>query len=88
MILSYISESKNIEKTFEMASNSYHSWFFIIHFYSKSRYLQNLTFFCFGHILANFCSNQMILDIFKQPKRWAVQKCPRYHNLSYFSLSY
>ena len=28
------------------------------------------TFFCFGHILAKFCSNSTILNFFQQPRQW------------------
>ena len=34
--------------------------------------------FPFGHSSVKFCLNSMILDIFQQPRRWAIQKCPRF----------
>ena len=72
--VSGFTEHRNILK---WRQKTCHFGFLIINFISKSRYLQNLTFFCFGHISVNFWSNSTILDIFKQPKQWAVQKCPR-----------
>ena len=77
MILSYVSEFKEHRNILKWRQKTCHFGFLIIHFNSKTRYLQNLIFFCFGHISVNFWSNSTILDIFKQPKRWAVQKCPR-----------
>ena len=35
----------------------------------------------FGHISVKFCSNSMILDIFQQPRQWALQKCPSFRHL-------
>ena len=77
MILSYISEFKEHRNILIRQQKTCHFSFLIIQFNSKSSYLQNLIFFCFGHISDNFWSNSMILDILKQPKQWAVQKCPR-----------
>ena len=77
MILSDVSELKKHRNILKWWQKTCHFDFLIIHFKSKTRYLQNLTFYCFGHISVHFWSNSTILDIFKQLKRWAVQKCPR-----------
>ena len=49
------------------------SLFNVISIFSK---FHNL--FYFGHISVKFCSFSIILDIFQQPRRWAIQKCPRF----------
>ena len=54
MILSNVSESKEHRNILKWRQKTCHFGFLIIHFNSKSRYLQNLTFFLFWPYLGQF----------------------------------
>ena len=60
----------------EIFAKQYRLSEYIFNVFSIFSQFHNL--FYFGHISVKFCSNSMILDIFQQPRRWAIQKCPRF----------